>query len=125
MPQPFPRIVIREHLFEETLRKLIPDARSADDYVLAAEFVLARDPRLGQQTSDPNVWALPMAPVRGNEVALYYTTTKSRSFSSRSPNESSQTALSRKTATAVPQRRARALSPIRTGSSAFRAGSTG
>lgn len=73
MPQPSPRAVVREHLFEDTLRALIPDPRSADEYVLAAEFVLARDPALSQQTRDPDVWALPMAPIGGAQMALYYT----------------------------------------------------
>lgn len=73
MPEePLPRAVVREHFFEETLRALIPDPRLADDYVLAAEFVLARDPTLGQRTHDADVWALPMAPVGGSQVALYY-----------------------------------------------------
>ena len=74
MPEEFPRQVIREGRFERELRALISDAREADAYIEAAEFVLARDPKAGEQIA-PNsrVWGLPMAPASDKQVALYYT----------------------------------------------------
>ena len=66
-----PRQVIRERRFERELRALISDARVADAYVEGAEFVLAREPEAGEPIS-PAVWVMPMAPVKGRQVALYY-----------------------------------------------------
>ena len=51
MPE-LPRQVIRERSFERELRALIRDAREADDFVDAAEFVLARDPEAGLPLGD-------------------------------------------------------------------------
>lgn len=67
-----PRQVIRERSFERDLRALIQDAREADDFVEAAEFVLARDPEIGSPLDD-GIWFLPMAPLGEEQVALYYT----------------------------------------------------
>jgi hypothetical protein len=64
--------VIRERSFERQLRALIQDAREADDFVEAAEFVLARDPEIGSPM-DNGIWFLPMAPIGKAQVALYYT----------------------------------------------------
>jgi len=47
MPEPLPRTVIREHSFERDLAALISDEREADDFVEAAEYLLARDPEAG------------------------------------------------------------------------------
>ena len=66
-----PRQVIRERSFERQLRALIQDAREADGFVEAAEFVLARDPEIGSPLDD-GVWFLPMAPIGKAQVALYY-----------------------------------------------------
>jgi hypothetical protein len=66
-----PRQVIRERSFERELRALIQDAREADDFVEAAEFVLARDPEIGSLL-DGEIWFLPMAPIGHAEIALYY-----------------------------------------------------
>ena len=71
MPE-LPRQVIRQRSFERQLRELIEDAREADDFVEGAEFVLARDPEAGSPLDD-EIWFLPMAPIRGAQVALYYT----------------------------------------------------
>ena len=69
-----PRSVIREHAFEDELRALIRDALAADEFVEAAEFLLARDPRTGSQWSPGSaVWVMPMAPLEGKSVALFYT----------------------------------------------------
>lgn len=71
-----PRRVIREHEFERELSHLLPlrSAREADEFVEAAEFVLARDPEIGLRISDgSSVWALPMAPLRGEQITLFYT----------------------------------------------------
>jgi len=74
MSEPLPRQVIREHLFEETLSALLPDRRKADQFVEAAEYVLARNPESGSLL-DPamKVWFVPMSPVGVKQVSLYYT----------------------------------------------------
>ncbi len=72
MPE-FIRQVIREPRFEEELRRLIAETIAADQFVEAAEFLIARDPLIGSQTEDPRVWAMPMALVEGAQVVLYYT----------------------------------------------------
>ena len=71
MPE-LPRQVIREHSFERELRALIRDARLADDFVEAAEFILARDPEIGSALED-GIWFLPMAPIAKTQIALYDT----------------------------------------------------
>ena len=68
----FIRQVIREHRFERELRALIRDAIPADQFVEAAEYLLARDPLVGTPTDDLLVWALPMAPVGNAQIVLYY-----------------------------------------------------
>jgi len=72
MPE-FIRQVIREPRFEEELRRLIAKAIAADQFVEAAEFLIARDPLIGSQTEDPRVWAMAMALLEGAQVVLYYT----------------------------------------------------
>ncbi len=68
------RQIVREYHFERDLRTLIRDAKEADEFVEAAEFVLARDPEIGLRIApDSDVWVLPMAPVRGVQISLYYT----------------------------------------------------
>ena len=67
------REVVRELRFERELRDLIRDVIAADQFVEAAEFLLARDPLIGSQTEDPLVWAMPMAPIEDMQIALYYT----------------------------------------------------
>jgi len=74
MPEPLPRQVIREHLFEETLSALISDGRKADEFVEAAEFVLARNPEFGSLLDHTRkVWFVPMSPIGVKQVSLYYT----------------------------------------------------
>ena len=72
MPE-YIRQVVREHRFENELRGLIAEAIAADQFVEAAEFLIARDPAIGSPTEDPRVWAMPMALVEGAQVVLYYT----------------------------------------------------
>ena len=73
MPERFWEVV-REEAFEEELLFLIPDEREADDYVEGAEYILARDPRAGDFIGgEPEIWVMPMAPIRGQEVGLLYT----------------------------------------------------
>lgn len=68
------REVIREHLFEDELRALIGDEVAADEFVEAAEFLLARNPEVGTRLAPGSaVWFLPMAPIAGASVSLYYT----------------------------------------------------
>jgi hypothetical protein len=68
------RQVVREHRFERELRALIRDAIPADRFVEAAEFLLARDPLIGSPIDDEQlVYFLPMPPIEGEQVSLYYT----------------------------------------------------
>lgn len=69
-----PRNVIREHHFEKDLAEIIGDIAEADDFVTGAEWLLARNPEIGSPIAvDSTVWFLPMAPIAGEQVALYYT----------------------------------------------------
>ena len=70
MPDRF-RTVVREHRFEKDLRALMPDAAEADEFVQAAEYLLARDPNFGLHVED-EVWFLPMNVIRGMQISLYY-----------------------------------------------------
>ena len=73
MSNPSFREIIREPEFEEQLARLQPNAEEADDFTLGAEYVLASNPKSGiPATSDGNVWYLPMCPVRGRRVSLFY-----------------------------------------------------
>ena len=68
------RSVIREHRFERELDELIKDAVAADQFVEAAEFLLARDPEIGFRIEpDSSVWFLAMAPIADEQISLYYT----------------------------------------------------
>jgi hypothetical protein len=67
------RQVVRERRFEDEMHRLVFEAIAADEFVEAAEFLIARDPLIGSQTADPRVWAMPMALVEGAQVVLYYT----------------------------------------------------
>lgn len=66
------RRVIRDAHFERDLRALIPAARDADEFVEAAEFVLARDPLVGIETAYPPLWALSLPPLNAGQLVLYY-----------------------------------------------------
>ena len=68
------REVVRESRFEHELRRLIREAIPADEFVEAAEYLLARDPLIGSPvTEDASVYFLPMAPIEGRQISLYYT----------------------------------------------------
>jgi hypothetical protein len=68
-----PREIIREHEFDEQLHALIPDVEAADEFTAAAEVLLARHPADGTPaTANESIWYLPMAPVRGRRVSLFY-----------------------------------------------------
>jgi hypothetical protein len=66
------RSIVREPLFEDSLAALIRDPESADDYTAAAEDLLSREPESGRPFQG-GVWMLPMSPIRGKTVYLYYT----------------------------------------------------
>jgi len=66
------RQIVREPRFEYELRALIGEAIAADEFVEAAEFLIARDPLSGSHTEDPRVWAMPIALVEGRQIVLYY-----------------------------------------------------
>lgn len=66
--------IIHEHEFEEQLAALVPDVEQADEFTAAAEDLLSRLPWSGLPASrDGLVWGLPMSPVGGRQVTLYYT----------------------------------------------------
>jgi hypothetical protein len=67
------REIIREHEFEDQLNRLIPNSEEADDYIVGAEFTLAVYPQSGMPAAeDRSIWYLPMCPVRGKRVSLFY-----------------------------------------------------
>ena len=68
------RTIIREEVFEDELRVLIPHPEMADEYTAAAESVLASEPEMGVpvDAGPPEVWALPMSPVEGKTIWLLY-----------------------------------------------------
>ena len=67
------RQVIREQAFEEELHALIEDDEAADEFVAGAEWALACDAELGLRLApDSAVWFLPMAPIGGRQISLYY-----------------------------------------------------
>jgi hypothetical protein len=67
------RSIVREEEFEEQLRALIPNAEDADDFTMAAESILAEEPHAGLPASrDGLTWYLPMQPVGGRRVSLFY-----------------------------------------------------
>ena len=72
------RNIVREPEFEEQLVRLLVNLEEADEFTLRAEMLLASDPLAGSPSRDPDVWMLPMAPVRGREVWLYYAFDESR-----------------------------------------------
>lgn len=66
------RSIIRDPLFDDSLAALIRDAETADEYTAAAEDLLSREPEIGKPFRD-GLWLLPMSPIRGKTVYLYYT----------------------------------------------------
>ena len=68
-----PRVIIRESEFEEQLARLIPYEPDADEFTMAAEDTLTHEPEIGMPLSkDGEIRILPMPPVRGIRVSLYY-----------------------------------------------------
>lgn len=66
------RSVVREHLFDERLARLVPDPEDADEYVAVAEWLLAVDAELGFPVRPGSaVWTLPMPSLDGEPVALF------------------------------------------------------
>lgn len=73
MPDRF-REVVREITFEEEARFLLGNDRQADEFIEGAEYILARDPEAGHLIGgEPPLWFMPMAPIEGHQVALFYT----------------------------------------------------
>lgn len=68
------RTVVHEPEFESELHALIAGPREALEFTEGAEYVLARDPRAGLPyvEIEPSVWVMPMAPVGGATVSLFY-----------------------------------------------------
>lgn len=73
MPERFWEVV-RELTFEEEAMFLLGDEKEADVFVEGAEYLLARDPHAGHFIGgDPPLWFMPMAPIKGQQVSLFYT----------------------------------------------------
>lgn len=69
-----PLSIVREHHFEKDLAALIGNLEAAGDVVAGAEWLLAQNPEIGFPIAeDSRVWFLPMAPIEGAQMALYYT----------------------------------------------------
>lgn len=67
------RLVVHEEQFERELRSLISSPVEADEFVQAAEWVFVNVPETGVLFApDSPIWVLPMAPVAGKQVTLYY-----------------------------------------------------
>ncbi|MGV3533602.1 MAG: hypothetical protein ACO1QR_14640 [Chthoniobacteraceae bacterium] len=66
------RNVVRAPGFDEEFASIIGSIEAADEFMMAAEILLSRDPLIGSPTHDPLVWALPMAPVHDRDVWLFY-----------------------------------------------------
>lgn len=65
--------IVEEHYFLLQLKKIIHDAKRADEFIEGAKWVLARNPAAGFQISE-NVWFLPMTDTPETLAAnLYYT----------------------------------------------------
>jgi hypothetical protein len=65
--------IIRETEFDEQLHARIADSETADDFTAGAEELLAREPRSGLPvTNEGDVWYLPMSPVAGRRVSIFY-----------------------------------------------------
>ena len=68
------RSIIREEEFEESLRALFEIPPEADEFTMAAEILLSEDPLAGTVANlGGNIRSLPMPPVDGKTVVLYYT----------------------------------------------------
>lgn len=72
MPPPGRRNIVRDEGFEASLQPLFADWHEAEAFIAAAEKILALDPEIGSPWGD-GTWLLPMAPVRGADVWLFYT----------------------------------------------------
>lgn len=69
------RSVIRNAEFDEQLAGLIPWEPWADEYLAAAEDLLARLPSSGifiARESGADIWKLPLQPIKDRAVELYY-----------------------------------------------------
>lgn len=64
--------MVRDDSFEDSLQILFPQWQQAEEFIAAAEVVLAVDAEIGTPLGN-GIWILPMAPVKGAEVWLYYT----------------------------------------------------
>jgi hypothetical protein len=63
--------LVYEPLFAESLAALIPLAQESDDYVMAAQRVLSRDPEIGKPIARGSpVYFIPMAPIGERAVSL-------------------------------------------------------
>jgi hypothetical protein len=68
-----PRGIIYDHEFEEQLSALIFDPEIAEGFVSAAKEMLSHLPESGMPVSEGRrIWYLPMSPVRGRRVSLFY-----------------------------------------------------
>ncbi len=72
MPSLNRRTVIRDAGFEATLESIFLNWQQAEDYLSAAETILAADAELGTSMG-AGIWTMPLPPVRDAGVWLFYT----------------------------------------------------
>jgi len=66
--------IVHEAEFDEQLFALICDPEAADEFVEGAKETLARRPDAGMPVSPlAKIWYMPMAPVKGRRVSIFYT----------------------------------------------------
>ena len=67
------REVVPTEAFQDEIHVLIPDARVADEYLFGVVTVLSNNPEIGMPIHKGSiVWAIPMAPIKGEQVVIYY-----------------------------------------------------
>lgn len=78
MPRKTPAIKYREvaedPAFAASLRKIVPDARRADEFIDGTKWTLARDPTFGKPTGPAGlVWTIDTDPSAGTpQLTVYY-----------------------------------------------------
>ena len=64
------RTIIHDKRFEREMARIEPDIRRADEFMEGAVTILSRQPEVGCQLEDSNVWFICGHTV---DIAIYYT----------------------------------------------------
>ena len=64
------RTIIYDPRFDQDFRRISPDVKRADEFLMGAEQILSRTPERGCRLEDSNVWFISGHTV---DLALYYT----------------------------------------------------